>query len=666
MVIKLLVFLQLAFVLLSPLVAYPNDSLSTEYQSASTISEKYRIAEKIWTAYRFSSRDSNKHWISVMDSLSQVSKLDSLIYRTHRNYGITYSILGEKDAAYFHTEKALAYYREQHKERNAAYMLRNLAVIDRQNNQLLKASFKLAEAMEIFKRKQDSLFLNLVYQELASVYYMNHDYKVALKYALKAYNYYKSKNQGHELAVSASSVGLNLVELDSNALPYFQEAYEFYAKKGYLVNLSKSLHNIGVHYSHARQYDSALYYLNKSAKLFDQTRDSATLVFNYTNLAAVYLEIGNADSAIYYAKAALSDTTQSGSSTYTKTAYHNLYKSYKKKGLLDSAIITLEGYVAFNKNQLNRERLFRIEEIKAQFELDQKESENQALRIDQLERDALIESRELERNYLISIALLLAVLIGLIIYFWLRDRKIKFSLQQSYAQIDSYSKDLESMNDYKKHLLKIISHDLRGPLGSIQSMLDFLPQNDENSEQLSLTKSAAFNAMELLDNLLTWANSQENKSQIEITRVELKPIATKLAKKIDPLLKVKNISLKVACEDETHAQANINAFETILRNLISNSAKFGSNGDTIITTISKEGSLIRVSVDDEGKTIPEPVKRRILSGTNENSTHGTSSEEGVGLGLRICFYLIKEMGGELSIANNNRGGTTFSFTLNEA
>ncbi|NPD47015.1 ABC transporter substrate-binding protein [Lentimicrobium sp. S6] len=82
------------------------------------------------------------------------------------------------------------------------------------------------------------------------------------------------------------------------------------------------------------------------------------------------------------------------------------------------------------------------------------------------------------------------------------------------------SKELEDKliiaNQDKDQLFSIIAHDLRGPLGTLDSLLELLVNEDENIPQeeqqeiLLRLKETSKNTFELLENLLMWSLSQKN------------------------------------------------------------------------------------------------------------------------------------------------------------
>jgi two-component system cell cycle sensor histidine kinase/response regulator CckA len=68
------------------------------------------------------------------------------------------------------------------------------------------------------------------------------------------------------------------------------------------------------------------------------------------------------------------------------------------------------------------------------------------------------------------------------------------------------------------------------------------------------------------------------------------------------------------------------------------------------------GEYVRLAVSDSGAGVAADVLERMF----EPFYSGQRSGEGVGLGLSTCRYLVRQLGGEISVATVLGGGTTFS------
>jgi len=105
--------------------------------------------------------------------------------------------------------------------------------------------------------------------------------------------------------------------------------------------------------------------------------------------------------------------------------------------------------------------------------------------------------------------------------------------------------------------------------------------------------------------------------------------------------------------------ASGNQMKQVLLNLIMNAKTAMQRGGTLtITTRSADGK-VQIRVSDTGTGIPEAIRDRIF----EAFFTTKSDVKGVGLGLSVCFGIIRQHDGEISAESEVGIGTTFTITL---
>jgi signal transduction histidine kinase len=104
----------------------------------------------------------------------------------------------------------------------------------------------------------------------------------------------------------------------------------------------------------------------------------------------------------------------------------------------------------------------------------------------------------------------------------------------------------------------------------------------------------------------------------------------------------------------------------IVINFIENALKFGPDGQTVRVTVDLEhsaapggaGSLLRLSVDDEGPGVPPADRDRIWQ-PFVRLAEGGSAPAGTGLGLSVVRQLVAELGGRWSVGDVPGRGARF-------
>lgn len=96
-----------------------------------------------------------------------------------------------------------------------------------------------------------------------------------------------------------------------------------------------------------------------------------------------------------------------------------------------------------------------------------------------------------------------------------------------------------------------------------------------------------------------------------------------------------------------------------LRALVQNAQRHSPAGDAVTVSAAAEGDVVRLLVLDRGPGIPAGQRERVF----ERFARLDPNASGAGLGLFLARGLARGMGGEVSLADREDGGTAACFTL---
>lgn len=238
------------------------------------------------------------------------------------------------------------------------------------------------------------------------------------------------------------------------------------------------------------------------------------------------------------------------------------------------------------------------------------------------------------------------------------------------ALVESETKFRE-LNTTKDKLLSIIGHDLRSPLSNITVLSEIVLKSLERSdfskaeECLLMINSSAKSGVTLLENLLSWAQSQTGKLNYCIKKLSLNNIVAEVVKQSDAVARRKKISLEVNLLKEICFETDERMLKTVLRNLISNAIKFTKSGGKVSVLVKEKGDFIEISVLDNGVGISEEVREKLFHIPTElsHSSLGTANEKGTGFGLILCKEFIEKLNGEICVESEEGKGSKFKITL---
>ncbi len=249
----------------------------------------------------------------------------------------------------------------------------------------------------------------------------------------------------------------------------------------------------------------------------------------------------------------------------------------------------------------------------------------------------------------------------------LESQNLEISKQKE--KIENQNRTLQESLDFKNRFFSIIAHDLKSPIASLVQISDLTDIDMPAKDRLRIWASArdlVKSAANLIDNLLYWGRSQGNQIHYKPEQVSLPKILDETIALFIETAKQKSIKLKSSNEADIHAFIDKELMQIVFRNIISNALKFTSAGGTISmkTQVDTESSgRVILSVEDDGLGMERAVIDNLFENKEIISTAGTANEHGTGLGLRLCYDLVKINKGEMRIESTPGKGTTILLYL---
>jgi len=216
----------------------------------------------------------------------------------------------------------------------------------------------------------------------------------------------------------------------------------------------------------------------------------------------------------------------------------------------------------------------------------------------------------------------------------------------------------------RDRMLSIIAHDLRGPLGNLNQLLEMLPSDPELEEELvDLCRTSASEAFNLLENLLNWAKRQYKEVKVNKAVVDIYSLINNVIKTQKSAIQRKKLNLEIGLDEGHTAFCDESMMDIVIRNLLSNAIKFTPlNGSIRIHTEQRDG-MLSIFIADTGIGMSEDVKSKIFESKEYHSTLGTAKERGSGLGLMICKEFTERNNGTIHVVSEAEKGSTFSVVI---
>jgi two-component system phosphate regulon sensor histidine kinase PhoR len=228
--------------------------------------------------------------------------------------------------------------------------------------------------------------------------------------------------------------------------------------------------------------------------------------------------------------------------------------------------------------------------------------------------------------------------------------------------------DLRRADQIRRDFVANVSHELRTPLTAIRGYVEALSDGDvtgENSRRfLDIIERHTDRMERLVKDLLRLARLDAGQETLEIlscdTRNLINAVVTELASALER--RQQHVEVLVSAGADS-IRADPAKLHDVLRNLVANAITYSPERTTIRVETSRDGSLVTVSVSDEGPGIPEEDLPRVFERFYRVDKSRARDPGGTGLGLAIVKHLVELHKGEVKAENKPAGGARVSVTL---
>ncbi len=269
------------------------------------------------------------------------------------------------------------------------------------------------------------------------------------------------------------------------------------------------------------------------------------------------------------------------------------------------------------------------------------------------------------------------------------------ALQQSYGQLESYSRTLESTvqlrtlelqeknqalefsfqqaeiaNRSKSAFLASMNHEFRTPLTIILGSSELMQQSEglqpQQQDYLNSIDRSVTHLLEMINDVLDLSRLEASKVDYQPTPLPLLDLITTLSQLFRTQAEAKGIAfeLVMATDLPKVIETDERKLRQILINLLGNAIKFTRQGQVMLT-VSLKGARLQFRVADTGCGIAPEECDRIFVPFYQSRSHSSKVTQpvGTGLGLAISQQFAQILGGSLTVQSTLGVGSIFQVTL---
>jgi PAS domain S-box-containing protein len=241
------------------------------------------------------------------------------------------------------------------------------------------------------------------------------------------------------------------------------------------------------------------------------------------------------------------------------------------------------------------------------------------------------------------------------------DKEVNNSLK-----LNSMIKQLTKQNQQLEDFTHILSHNVRGPISSLTTILDMFEHattEAEKTELLDMLKMSSKSLEDLLNELKEVINATHVRG-IESQENSLHEVLNSCLELLAGEIKQTNATINLHLDGWEVINYPKIYLESIMMNLMSNALKYKADDRNPVINIATrlENGLYLLTFGDNGSGIDMEKHR-----DNVFKLYKTfnATKPGKGLGLFMTKSQIEAMGGEITVESSPNVGTTFTIVFNK-
>ncbi len=522
------------------------------------------------------------------------------------------------------------------------------------------------EGIQRAENVQDHRMLSIINENIASLYVSQKDYEQALEYYKKV----KKLNEeiGDEISYAESASNMASLYAEMGELDYamfnVNSSITIFEKHRVMAWLAYAYEVKGKTYLKQNKYKWAMFWYNQSEMLHENLEDKRGEIDLLNGIAKAYHGLKKDSISQEYALKAFQLADEIRVNKGKQESAKTLYMISKNKADHQSALAYHEIYQQLSDTLSHIENQKSLTLLKTNLQHDKQK------RVLILENEKQLAKQRNYVNAAVAILLLFIAVTFLVKRNEKMQKKLNEELKAKTEGLVEQERELKEINETKDKLFSIVAHDLRGPIGAFQGLLnlfkqgeigkdefmDFIPKLGNDIDHISFT----------LNNLLSWGQNQMNGL---VTKPQIISLDNLVAENINLLSETatsKSIKLVSSLSRKTLAWSDGNQIDIVIRNLISNAIKFTPTNGMVTVSSREKNDQWEISVRDTGIGMDKHTLDNIFCDKSNHTTYGTNNEKGTGLGLSLCKEMVEKNNGTIWADSIVNRGTTFYFTVPKA
>lgn len=213
----------------------------------------------------------------------------------------------------------------------------------------------------------------------------------------------------------------------------------------------------------------------------------------------------------------------------------------------------------------------------------------------------------------------------------------------------------------QQNFMMAITHELKTPIAVSQLNLETLQKRklpEEMQQKLianTLLETSRLHS--LTNNILFSAQLESGNYNIQPEAVNISNVLLEVLKDFRRRFTTRDIIHFV--EENIFVNGEELSLNLLISNLLDNAVKYSPANSSITVHLKSHADKVMLSIADEGNGISEEEKNKIFNKFYRIGNESVRTTKGTGLGLYLCKKIVKDLNGNITLADNSPKGTVF-------
>lgn len=221
------------------------------------------------------------------------------------------------------------------------------------------------------------------------------------------------------------------------------------------------------------------------------------------------------------------------------------------------------------------------------------------------------------------------------------------------------------LQQQQQNFMMAVTHELKTPISVARLNLETLQKHQLDSEKqkklirMTLDETERLNSLTnniLVSSQLEGGGYETSKDELDLSDL-FKDCIRNFMQRYPDRTFVEYV------ENDMDVSGDALLLQLLINNLLENAIKYSPKEKPITCILNMQHGRIHLHVIDQGPGIPDPEKKNVFKKFYRLGDETTRKTQGTGLGLYLCKKIAEGHGADISVTDNQSGGSNFNVSF---